>query len=335
MDEMTLGVVGCGKQGEKHLRAINGIAGVKAVCVDTDAALALDLAKRQGAVAGTWERVLDDPEVRGVVICTPTPSHGALIEGALRAGKHVLVEKPLAVNTAEARRVVKLEEETGRFVMVGFIYRFAPAFERAHEVMRGARGMAAALGEPVYAILRIGGRGEHQAWKHLQTEGGGVINEMMVHMVDLAQWLFGPLSDPMVKSHSVLLPERTIRGRKVTADAPDYLVAEVRTESGAPVLFICDMVTPAFTQYVDAQFTNGSFMGSIQPTMPTSVFLKEPRGGLDAGATPIVTKGHDLYAKQMRSFVDAVASNLPPDRNRAGESIAVMTMLEELRHQAH
>ena len=333
MADMTLGIVGCGKQGEKHLRAIAGIDGLTAVCVDTDEALAKDLAARHGAVAGTWQQVVDDPGVRGVVICTPTPSHAVLIEGALKAGKHVLVEKPLAASAAEARRIVKLEQETGRFVMVGFIYRFALAFERAHEMMRGAKGTATTLGDPVCAILRIGGRGEHQAWKHLQADGGGVINEMMVHMVDLAQWLFGPLGDPVVRSHAVLLPERMIRGRRVTADAPDYLVAEFRTESGAPVLFVCDMVTPAFTQYVDAQFTNGSFMGSIQPTMPTSVFLKEPRDGLAAGATPIVVAGHDLYAKQMRSFVDAVVSNSPPDRNRAGESVAVMTMLGELRRQ--
>lgn len=327
MTSRSIAVVGCGKQGEKHLQALTNLA-VPVWCADKNQELEKHVAGQFGAQTADIESILADPTVGGLVISTPTQTHFALMEQALRQGKHVFCEKPLTATLAEAQTLERIEAETNFYVMSGFIYRFVPAFERLRQL-----AMENVLGCPSHALLRIGGRGEHRVWKHRRADGGGVVNEMLVHMLDLALWLFGPLHDPRVLASELLMPQRLIEGEQVQVDADDFILVSARTATGAPITFAADMVTPAFTQFLDAQYDNASVMASIQPNIADQLFLKEPRGGLPEGAQTLAEGRADLYHRQMSAFTLLVETATPPDRNRVSDSVEVMHLIAAIHEQ--
>lgn len=327
MTDRGIAVVGCGKQGEKHLRALAKLA-APIWCTDVDKKLEKCVANRLDAQPATIETILADPMVGGLVISTPTQTHFALMEQALKQGKHVFCEKPLTATLAEARALERIETETSCYVMSGFIYRFVPAFERLRELT-----IENVLGSPSHVLLRIGGRGEHRIWKHQNAQGGGVVNEMLVHMLDLALWLFGPLHDPQVLASDLLMPQRLIEGEEVQVDADDFVLVSARTETGAPITFAADMVTPAFTQFLDAQYDNASVMASIQPGIADQLFLKEARGGLPEGAQSLAEGRADLYHRQMAAFTHVVETATPPDRNRVSDSVEIMRLMTTIQEQ--
>jgi predicted dehydrogenase len=126
---MKLALVGLGYWGSKVLRNMVTLLGPQGV-VAVDASTALvewAAASYPGLTCrATLEEALADDEVVGVVIATPVASHAALTETALRAGRAVLVEKPLAGATAAARRLAQLADDLGQLLMVGHTFLFSP-----------------------------------------------------------------------------------------------------------------------------------------------------------------------------------------------------------------
>ena len=131
-------VLGAGRMGLTHLRNLAAIPNARIVVVaDPDAEAAAtgrDLARADRASTDPLEAI-HDPAVEAVVIVTPTSTHAALIEAALRAGKAVWSEKPIAQDLGETARIVDLWRETGIPVQLGFMRRFDPGYERAKELI--------------------------------------------------------------------------------------------------------------------------------------------------------------------------------------------------------
>lgn len=125
--------------------------------------------------------LLSGPEIQAVVVATREDAQAALTIEALRAGKHVYVEKPLATTTEACASVVAAGRETGRFVAVGFNRRFAPAYRKAREIARAEGG--------VWNIhYRISD--EYWRWGKSYPPGVRVIHEVC-HIFDLLRWLTG------------------------------------------------------------------------------------------------------------------------------------------------
>jgi predicted dehydrogenase len=129
---MKWALIGLGYWGSKVLRNMVTILGPQGVvAVDASGALVEWAASSYPGLTcrATLEDALTDPEVVGVVIATPVASHSALTEIALRAGRSVLVEKPLAGSAAEARRLADLADDTGQLLMVGHTFLFSPRLD--------------------------------------------------------------------------------------------------------------------------------------------------------------------------------------------------------------
>ena len=336
MNKIKIGFLGCGKQAGKHIASLKKIPNVEMVLGDIDKSLAKTMAEKNEACwVGNPEDLFEDNEILAVIICTPTQTHGSLIKSALKNGKHVLCEKPLCDSIEEAVALKELEEQSKQIVMVGYVYRFVPVFEEGYRIIhqQQSNGESLVLGKLLSAILRLGGRGGHQVWKHMKASGGGAINEMLVHMVDLANWYFGPLTKVDVISCNLRYPERYINGEKVEVDAEDHIWFKCLGRNDIEIFCQADLITPAFSQFVEIQGENGSFMGSIQSDIPSFVFLKESRGGYNEGKTELRYGRRNVFDIQMMAFIQAVLKNESPDRNTIDDSVMLMRVLGEIRKQ--
>jgi predicted dehydrogenase len=336
MTKIKLGFLGCGKQAGKHIASLKRIPDVELVLGDIDKTLAKELGEKNDV---SWvvhpEKILEDDDIMAVIICTPTQTHASAIKSALDTNKDVLCEKPLCDSMEEALALKELDKKSDQIVMVGYIYRFVPVFEEGHKIIHQEQvdGKSLVLGKPLSAFFRLGGRGGHQAWKHQKASGGGAINEMLVHMVDLANWYFGPLVKVEVISCDIRYPERYINGEQVRVDAEDHIWMKCLGRNDIEIFCQADLITPAFSQFVEIQGENGSFMGSIQSDMRSFVFLKESRGGYNVGKTELRYGRRNVFDIQMMTFIQAVLRRELPDRNRIDDSIMLMRVLGDIREQ--
>lgn len=335
MSEKTkIAVIGCGKQAPKHISGLRKLPGIELVLADQVPDYAAALGARENLPwVSEVDAVFADPEIKAIDICTPTKTHISLIRQAIASGKDFFCEKPLCDSLEEALEIQELMNRSGRIGMVGYVYRFSPVFELAHRIFEEVptTGESLVLGRIVTAFFRLGGRGGHQIWKHKRETGGGAINEMLVHMVDLAIWFFGPVKEAKMLVCELQRPIRPINGKPETVDAEDNVWAWFKMTSGVEVICQADLLTPAFTQFVEVQGENGTFMGSIQADMPSFVFCNQPAAGYAAGKTAINFGHQNLFEAQMAEFVRAVRYRRSPNRCTVEDSVQLLRAMEMLR----
>ncbi len=198
---MKIAVVGLGFMGATHITALKQIpqAQLFAVVSADPVKLHGDLSAisgnlgRQGEKLDfskvrkytTVEECLADPDVEAVDVCLPTHLHGPVTLAALRARKHVLVEKPMALNAAEAEEMIRVAQESGKTLMVAQVLRFFPMYTALRHTLPG-------LGTVHSAFFRR--RCAGPAWARWITDagksGGGVF-DLLIHDVDMMIHLFG------------------------------------------------------------------------------------------------------------------------------------------------
>jgi predicted dehydrogenase len=183
-------IIGCGLIGRKRAAALNG-ARLLYAC-DLDASRAADLARTApGCQALTDPAVaLRDPAVDAVIVSTLNASLAPLSLAAVRAGKHVLVEKPGALTATGLREVHDAATQAGVRVRIGYNHRFHPALNKARELVDSG-----ALGPLMFLRGRYGhgGRkGYDREWRaDPKLSGGGELIDQGVHLIDLAGWFLG------------------------------------------------------------------------------------------------------------------------------------------------
>jgi predicted dehydrogenase len=198
-------IVGCGLVGQKRAKALASAQLV--ACADIVLKRAQALAKTSpGTVgAGDWRDVLTRPDVDIVIVATTNNALAEVALAAVRAGKHVLVEKPAARSVCELDSVIEASERIGRQVRVGFNHRYHPAFQKARELFE-----TGALGELMFVRGRYGhgGRlGYEKEWRANPTlSGGGELIDQGIHLIDLARWFLGDFSHVTGSAHTYFWP---------------------------------------------------------------------------------------------------------------------------------
>ena len=189
----TIGVafLGVGRMGETHLRNLVGLSGLRVVAVADPNQEAAERGKAisSAEVALTdIEKAITHPGVDAVVIVTPTETHARLIELAVNAGKAVFSEKPIALDLSETTRVVRLAQERGASVQIGFMRRFDPGYAGAK-----ARIEAGELGK--LETFRALSRDTYPPSLNFLKSSGGLFLDMAVHDLDLARFLVGEVEE--------------------------------------------------------------------------------------------------------------------------------------------
>lgn len=152
-----------------------------------------DPAKAAGYGVRTWrtlEEALTDSAVQAVYVATPVFLHAPQTMQALRAGKHVICEKPMAMNEAEARTMVQVAEESGKLFGVAYYRRCYPKVQRAKQLLQQG-----AIGKPVVAELTnhmwFDGSGSRSWLVDPARAGGGPLFDIASHRIDVLNFLFG------------------------------------------------------------------------------------------------------------------------------------------------
>jgi predicted dehydrogenase len=188
---VRLVVAGAGGFGREHLRILAAMTDVVVAGVaDIREAAAREAAERFGAAevatdaAVMVSRLMPD----GLIVATPGPAHVALACHALGLGIPVLIEKPVAMNAAEAARLTEAEARSGAFVLPGHILRFSTPHRRLFEIARS---------EAVGPILSVSAR-RHRDDSHPRRYAEDPVLMTMVHDIDLALWITGAIPDEVV-----------------------------------------------------------------------------------------------------------------------------------------
>jgi predicted dehydrogenase len=179
---IRLAVVGCGRWGPNHVRNFNGFLDSKVVaCVDTDKAQLKRMREVFPSVAASSDLnvVLRDPSIHAVVIATPTNTHYSVVRQALKAGKHVLCEKPLCERGSQADELSLLARKTGRVLMVGHVFLFNAGVIKLKELIDGNQ-----LGDLHYLSATRTNLGPIRS-------DVNVIYDLATHDVAIFNWLLG------------------------------------------------------------------------------------------------------------------------------------------------
>jgi predicted dehydrogenase len=195
---LRLGIIGCGLIGQRRA-AVARSCGHRVVAVaDLDAAKAAQAAGDCGAEPlSDWRQLVQRPDIDAVVVATFNAALAPITIASLQAGKHVLCEKPLGRNSAEAEQMVAAARQTRRILKTGFNHRHHPGVWKAHELV-----LQGAIGPQMFirAVYGHGGRpGYDKEWRaDASLSGGGELLDQGVHILDLCGWFMGEFSEVFV-----------------------------------------------------------------------------------------------------------------------------------------
>jgi myo-inositol 2-dehydrogenase/D-chiro-inositol 1-dehydrogenase len=196
---MRFAVLGAGRIGQVHARAILGVPEAKLVAIaEPNEAVAERAARTYGCDIRSIEDCAQAEDVDAVLICTPTDTHADLIERFARSGKGIFCEKPVDLSVQRAKTCLKVVEEIGTALMIGFQRRFDPDFRALKAVIDGRR-----IGdvEMVTLTSRDPGPPPYDYIVH----SGGIFRDMTIHDFDMARWLLGEEIEKVQAAASVLV----------------------------------------------------------------------------------------------------------------------------------
>ena len=194
---VRFGVLGAANIGRKVIPGI----GASATC-NVDAVASRDLAKAEAYAAelsiprayGTYEGLLADPEIDAVYIPLPNHMHAEWSIAAVRAGKHVLCEKPLAMNAVEAESIMRAASEADRYVVEAFMYRLHPSWVRVKELVDSGRIGELSNVQSFFSYFND----DPDNIRNQVEAGGGALYDIGCYCINLSRFLFG--SEPVVES---------------------------------------------------------------------------------------------------------------------------------------
>jgi predicted dehydrogenase len=188
---MNYAIIGCGLIGRKRLAGLPAGSRLTVAC-DTNLARAEELVKiaQAGRAIADFKQAVADPQVEAVIVATINSALAEVTAAAIRAGKHVIVEKPAGISVEQIDKLIALAQEHDVRVRVGFNHRYHPAFTKAREIF--ASGV---MGEMMFIRARYGhgGRiGYDKEWRaDPRLSGGGELIDQGIHLIDLAGWFLG------------------------------------------------------------------------------------------------------------------------------------------------
>ena len=291
-----LGLLGAGRIGKVHAKAISANAGARLVAVaDAFPAAATALADHYGCEIRSIAAILAAKDIDAVVICTPTDTHAELIEKFARAGKAIFCEKPIDLSLARVKACLKVVRDTKAVLMVGFNRRFDPHFGAVRAAIDA--GTIGAV-EMVTIISRDPGAPPYD----YITRSGGIFRDMTIHDFDMARFMLGEEISAVSAQASVLTDPNIAK----LGDF-DSVSVMLTTASGKHcTISNSRRATYGYDQRVEVHGSLGSVAAENQ--RPVSIEVATAAGYTRPPLHDFfMTRYTDAYAAEIAAFVAAVA----------------------------
>lgn len=320
-----IALVGAGFIADYHLGGMAGVDGAQVrLIVSRSRESAMRLAARHGVADASddFDSALRRDDIDALVIATPDDTHEELASRALRAGRAVLLQKPMAPDAAACRRMIALAESSGVDLQVSWMHRYFAEVGAARELLGQGR-----IGQPLSIRLRNATPGPDWGDWFFRREavGGGVVMQLGVHGIDLVGQMFGRI-ESVSATTATLIPQRRLRdGRVVAVENADTAFATYRLAGGAVVQHEMSMIEAAGTD---------RFRMEIYGEDGT-MWLRSERGALASirrGETGWTRHGLADAAPGLRHHQDWVDGLLgrAPRRATAREALAGMLVAEAI-----
>jgi predicted dehydrogenase len=269
-------------------------------------------AKHGCASAPSFDAVLEDPAIDGIMLATPHTTHVDLIVQAAAAGKHVFVEKPLALTVAESKRAIAAMEEADRVLQVGHNKRRQPAMRRIKElIVRGDLGMVVSIETNQSVPNALGFAPGYWRARREESPLGGMTS-LGVHMIDNMHYLLGPI-------------ERVFAFTNVLMQQPpiDDVTAVVVEFASGPLGYLgTSFVVPRATSLA-VRGTEGAAMS----TEDGSRFLVQSRADAAPSEEPIAQL--DTIADELGEFARCITEGGIPETG-GPEALDVIVVMEAM-----
>ena len=229
MEKLGVAVIGTGFWGKNHARVYREIASTELVAVcDVNAERAKSVADQFGVKAYTTStRMLKNEEIEAVSVCTWSTVLAKEALKAMKAGKHVLVEKPMATNTKQAEKLLETAEKNNLHLTVGFLMRFIPGLQHIREAVENKK-----IGELVCATAR-----RVSQWPE-RVGDVGVVKDVAIHDIDVMRYIFN--EDPI----AVYAKTGSMRHKKFE----DYAQIMLTYKNGKSAFIESNWLTPYKTR---------------------------------------------------------------------------------------
>ncbi len=349
-DRIRMGIIGCGA-GRFHVERYVSLPDVELVALaGLDQDRCREIARKHNIprLYRDYTELIAQPDIDGVTICAPNHLHAPMTIAALEAGKHVLVEKPLATSVTEGEAMAEAAARTGRVLMTVFNRRFRNDSQILKRHVEDGN-----LGE-IYFVrtgwLRDQGiPGSHRSWFVDRAQsGGGCLIDLGVHMLDLALWLVG---DPGVKSIAASTygalgprgrgffpserPRPSSRNERTPFNVEDLVMAFLRLESGATMLL--EVSWAGYTQRGDRFFVHlwgdegGAVMDVLDYSLEDTLCLYTDIQGTRAEICP--ETGGDYQHSVNSEFVRAIRQGRAVSPT-AEEGLRILRIIEAIYRSA-
>lgn len=299
-----IGIIGAGDYGAQHAAALRDLSGVRLVAASRTNATALaEFTAQYGGTGYTdYHALLADPAVEAVVIATPHHQHTAIALAAAHAGKHILLEKPMAPTLAECDAINAAVDAAGVTLLVGHVNRFAPPYQAAKTVLESGD-----LGEVVFgraAMQKYWFEPNRRNWHLDRAHGGGVWLTVGIHPLDRLTWLI----DSPVISVSAQLGTRFHPPDTMTAD--DAGLVFLRYANGAAGTIVSvGYVTGAPDHSTELIGTRGmlrvDYVGGVQVG-------RAERWQVIPETVPTGAWMHAALVNEWQAFIRAITTGTPP-----------------------
>jgi UDP-N-acetyl-2-amino-2-deoxyglucuronate dehydrogenase len=312
------GIIGCGMIAHFHARAIADIRGAKLVaCYDRIPAAADKLAEATGCTAyHDLDAMLADPAIEVVTIGTPSGAHMEPALAAARAGKHVIVEKPLEITLRRCDRIIEACDKAGVVLSTVFPSRFhEPSVEIKRAVEQGRFGRLT-VGDAIVKWYRTQAYYDSGAWRGTwEFDGGGALMNQAIHSVDLLTWLMGPVVE--VRAQMGLLAHQRIA-------VEDVALATVAFANGAMgIIEASTAIYPGYLKRIEIHGSTGSAVMEeedivkwdfAKPAKRDAVIrakMAEHKSGGGGAADPKAI-GHHGHTRQFQDVLAAIRKGTKP-----------------------
>jgi predicted dehydrogenase len=327
-------IVGCGMIARFHARALAEVPDARLVAlVSRSEASARAMAEQLGldcTLATNLDAVLARPDVQAVIVTTPSGAHREPALAAARAGKHVVVEKPLEITTARCDQIIDACDRHGVKLCTIFPSRFGDANRALKSAVEAGRFGRLTLGETTCKWWRPQSYYDEGGWKGTRAlDGGGALMNQAIHNVDLLLWMMGPVTH--ISGFTATLAHERI-------EVEDTAVACLRFANGVlGVIQATTSVHPGLPKTIAVHGDKGTVVieqddilrWELTPQTPEDEAIKArfaQKTGASGGSSNPAAISHVGHARQLADFVRAIQTNSAPlvDGREGRKAVAVI-----------